>query len=403
MIPFEREFPLAQARLRVEYELCRLGLTWQVEQHGAALHTTMVALSDPAAGTTCAGTGKGRRDFSLTGALYEACEHYLSLHHPCSLDHALLPASQVPTGMGAPVDALLADQATEHLACRVYTGFLDGSCKAYPLALSRPTYLEAVEHDDTFDYTGLSRYASNSGTAIGATFAEATLHALNECIERDDISRFLRQQFHDDAGIPLRLLDARGIGSVLRRDWLDAEAEIGASITLLDISTHAAAHTYLAFAARPGRPQHLYGAGTSGHAVYAASRALTELVQLHTVADNVPCVRDDLAREERRLRPWARLHRSCMADLPSLCGRRRLESVTLPKVARGGPVAHELERAMVALADEGYRPLIHVLYSRADTLTLCQVLVPGFDRYYLVSRGGIVVPGFGKGYAHVKG
>jgi ribosomal protein S12 methylthiotransferase accessory factor len=394
MIPFEREFPLAQARLRVENELSHLGLTWSSEGHGAALHTTLIELQSPDGALPCTGIGKGRRDFALTGALFEACEHYLSLHHDCSLEHALIPAHQVPAGMGAPVDGMLADQSETHLACRVYTGFLDGSCKAYPLALSRPTYVSAPDADDTFDYTALSRYASNSGTAIGATFAEAALHALNECIERDDVSRFLRRQFHDNADVPLRVLDARGIGSVLRRDWIDAEAEVGASITLLDISTHAAAHTYLAFAARPGRPQHLYGAGTSGDPVHAASRALTELVQLHTVADHVPRVGDDLAREERRLRPWTRLHRACVADLPALCGKRRLECVTLPGRTRSGSVSHELDRCMTALADEGYRPLVHVLYSRRETVTLCQVLVPGFDRYYLVSRGGIVVPGF---------
>lgn len=400
MIPFEREFPLAQARLRVQNELSRLGLTWEVEQHGATLHTTLVNVHDEANGITCQGAGKGRRDFSLTGAMFEACEHYLSLHHRCSLEHALMRAGQVPAGMGNPVDALLADQAAEHLACRIYTGYLDGSCKAYPLALSRPTYVAAPEPHDTFDYTALSRYASNSGTAIGATFAEAALHALNECIERDDVSRFLRQQFHDDADLPLRVLDARGIGSVLRRDWLEAEAEIGASITLLDISNHAAAHTYLAFGAGPGRPQHLYGAGTSADAVHAAARALAELVQLHAVADNVASVREDLAREERRLRPWARLHRSCLADLPALCGRRTLERVMLPRRTRNGSVPDELEQSMLALADEGYRPLIHVPYSRPDTLTLCQVLVPGFDRYYLVSRGGIVVPGFDRECSH---
>jgi ribosomal protein S12 methylthiotransferase accessory factor len=400
MIPFEREFPLAQARLRVESELSRLGLAWEVEQHGASLHATVVNLRDPVTGTTCIGTGKGRRDFSLTGAMFEACEHYLSLHHTCSLEHALLPAHKVPKGMGAPVDTLLADQASEHLACRIYTGFLDGSCSAYPLALSRPTYLDAPEDGDSFDYSALGRYASNSGTAIGATFAEAALHALNECIERDDVSRFLRQQFHDDADQPLRMLDARGIRSVLRRDWIDAEAEIGASVTLLDISTHAAAHTYLAFAARPGRPQHLYGVGTSADAGHAALRAIAELVQLHTVADNIPAVRDDLAREERRLRPWAKLHRSCVADLPALCGRRRVERVTLPGRMRADNVPRELGRSMRALATEGYRPLIHVLYSRPDTLTLCQVLVPGFDRYYLVSRGGIVAPGFNKEGVH---
>lgn len=400
MIPFEREFPLAQARRRVENELTHLGLDWRVQQHGAALHTTVVELHDHAGMLPCTGVGKGRREFSLTGAIYEACEHYLSLHHDCSLDHAVLPAQDVPTGMGAPIDALLAEQADVNLACRIYTGFLDGSCKAYPLALSRPTYLDSPSTDDAFDYVSLSRYASNSGTAIGATFAEAALHAVNECIERDDVSRFLRQQFHDDADVPLRLLDARGIGSMLRRDWADAEAEVGASITLLDISHHTAAHTYLAFAARPGRPQHLYGAGTSADAVHAALRALTELVQLHTVADNVPHVRDDLAREVRRLQPWRQLHRSCVADLPALLARRRLECVSIPRRSRTGTVKDELERCMTALADEGYRPLVHVLYSRPDTVTLCQVLVPGFDRYYLVSRGGIVVPGFTRGRQH---
>jgi ribosomal protein S12 methylthiotransferase accessory factor len=400
MIPLEREFTLARARLRVESELRNLGLSWQIDAHGTALFTTIVELHAPSTGTRCAGTGKGRREVSLTGAMYEACEHYLSLHHPCSLAYALLPAAHVPSGMGAPIDELLAGQAGHMLACRLYSDFLDGSCKAYPLALSRPTYLAAPDPDDTFRYTALSRYASNSGTAIGTTFAEAALHALNECIERDDLSRFLRVHFHDNTDATVRVLDGINVGSLLRREWIDAEDEVGASITVLDISTHAAAYTYLAFAARPGRPQHLYGCGTSGEPAHAASRALAELVQLHTVAEHLPSVRDDLAREECRLRPWRRLHRSCIADLPGLCDKRHQELVTLPTVARDRGVAHELERCMTSLADEGYRPLVSVLHARADTVTVCQVLVPGFDRYYLVARGGIVVPGVGREVSH---
>jgi len=400
MIPFEREYPLGEARQRIENELALLGLGWQAEHHGAALHATVVALHDDAGNAVCTGVGKGRRDFALTGALFEACEHYLALHHPCSLNHALLAAHQVPTGLGAPVDQLLGAQGEAALACRIYTGFLDGACAAYPLALSRPTYVAEPDSDDTFDYTGLARYASNSGTAIGSTFAEATLHALNECIERDDTSQFLRTHFHADADVPLRVLDERGTASVLRRDWADAEAEVGASITLLDISTHTAARTYLAFAARPGRPQHLYGAGTSADAAHAACRALAELVQMHTVADNVPAVATDLAREARALRPWPRLRRSWLADLPALCRRRRLDRVTLPPRDTSRSVPDQLERSMTALADEGFRPLVHTLHARHGTVALCQVLVPGFDRYYLVSRGSIVVPGFIHGGPH---
>lgn len=394
MIPVEREFPLAIARQRIQADLAARGLQWRATDHGDALHATVVELFDADGTPLCTGVGKGDRESALTGGLFEAFEHYLALHDACSAQHILTSAAAVPGGLGVAIDALLAAQPGASMACRVYTDFLHGCTALYPLALARPTYIDATADGDNFDYSGLRRYASNNGTAIGSTFAEAALHAMNESIERDDVSRFLRAHFHDGDDEELLLVDRRTVDRHTSQLWLSAESELGETIFVLDISSHRSAQTYLAFAATSRLPVHVYGSGSSALASHAMARALSELVQMHTMARVVPGVTDDLAKAERRLRPWPRLHRACVADFPARLAAARRRYAKPPPASHRGSVGEQLSQGMRGLREEGYRPLVHIIRRRDGSTVVCQVLVPGFDHYHIVGHGNVVIPSF---------
>lgn len=393
MIPHEREVTLEQARDRIHGALASLDLGWRARQFGRALHATVAEIFDDTGKHIATGTGKGRSEAALVGSLFEAYEHWLSLHHPSSLDQELLGVGAVAGGLGNPIDAILTTQPGARLACRRYASLVDGQTTHYPLALAHPLYPGSPVEGDSFDYTALARYASNNGTASGATLEEATLHALHECIERDDIATFLRRQFFEDRDDPLVILRRDADLPCVQAVWADAEDELASRITLLDVTTHAAARTFMAFALVEGRPQHLYGAGCSSSTSHAACRALAELVQVHTVANVVPSVGEELAREEQRVRRWPRLHRSCVADLPGLCTRRRLAwSQGMPECPAGA-VATGVDQCVRSLVSEGFHPVRHVFPAMKESrVSACQVLVPGFDRFYLASRGAIVVP-----------
>jgi ribosomal protein S12 methylthiotransferase accessory factor len=176
--------------------------------------------------------------------------------------------------------------------------------------------------------------------------------------------------------------------------WSSAERELGETAILLDVSSHGSVHTYLAFAATCPYPVHVYGSGSSASASHAMRRALGELVQVHTMARVAPTVAEDLARAERRLRPWPRLHRACVADFPALFDtacRRYAKPAPFSFVTT---VSEQLSQGMSRLTLEGYRPLVHTIRQRVDGTTLCQVLVPGFEHYHIVGEGNLVVPSF---------
>ncbi|NID15599.1 YcaO-like family protein [Luteibacter yeojuensis] len=394
MIPFEREFPLAAARARIEAALADHGLRWRATVHGEALHATLVELFDAEGRPLCTGVGKGDAETALVGGLFEAFEHHLALHDACSAHHVLTPAARVPQGLGKAIDALLAEQPESSMACRVYADFFHGGAALYPLALARPTYIDDPAPGDDFDYASLRRYACNSGTAIGSTPTEASLHAMNEAIERDDVSHFLRAHFHDRDDEALRVVDRRTVERDIERLWSLAERELGQDAILLDISSHKSAHTFLAFAPTCPHPVHVYGSGSSARASHGMRRALSELVQMHVMAQVAPAVANDLIRAELRLRPWPRLHRACVADLPARFDAARRQHVTPRNTASAGSVAAQLSQGMRGLRDEGYSPLVHTIHCRHGDIALCQVLVPGFEHYHIVGHGNLVVPSF---------
>lgn len=402
MIPFEREFSLATARQRIEADLSAHGLRWRTTAYGENLHATLVELFDADGIPLCTGVGKGDAETALVGGLFEAFEHHLALYDACSAQHVHAAAGAIPRGLGQAIDALLSAQPEASMACRVYTDFFHGGAALYPLALARPTYIDDTAPEDNFDYSGLRRYASNSGTAIGSTFAEAALHALNEAIERDDVSRFLRVHFHDRDDEALFLVDRHTVERHVAKLWSAVERELGDEAILLDISSHRSARTFLAFAATCPLPVHVYGSGSSAIASHAMGRALGELVQMYSMARAVPAVAADLAKAERRLRHWPRLHRACVADLPMRLGtaRRRYAAPAHPSAPRGGSVGELLSRGMHGLGEEGYRPLLHTIRHRRGGTALCQVMVPGFDHYHIVGQGNLVVPSFPRHTAH---
>jgi ribosomal protein S12 methylthiotransferase accessory factor len=395
ILPFERDVPLGAARRRIDTELATRGLRWHATEYGAGPFATVIELSDEAGSPVCRGVGKGDRKSALVGGLFEAFEHFISLHDDRSLALTVTSASDVARGLGAPVDALLDAQPEARLAVRRFTDFRNGDTQSHPLALFRPTYIDRRRGEDTFDYSGLRRYAGNSGTAIGSTFTEAALHALNECIERDDVSHFLRVHFHDaDAGAPVHVIDRYTLDPVSARLWNETEAMLAYPVTVLDIGTHRAAHSYLAFAQHAEHPVRVYGAGASGCPGHALSRALHELVQLELIARAEESVRQQLDRAERRLRPWPRAHRACVADLPGLLHKRRAVAVPLPARLRRTSPRVLLNQALHHLGREDYHPLLHVIHAACRGVVVCQVLVPGFDRYFLVAHGNPIVPGF---------
>lgn len=262
-----------------------------------------------------------------------------------------------------------------------------------PLFLSAPWYLEAGSAplrellDDRCDYADLMRYSCNSGSAVGATVAEALLHALNEAIERDALSLLLVRAFLGGPGFRPRLIDPGTLPDGPARAYAVARGLTGSPVHLLDITSDLGVPTMLAYTLPTSRHPHRRGSGTSLSPSHAAWRALTELVQT-TLGERLP----------------AGTHRGPAAPAahPGLraCSRfdlgralREARMVPLSSDAPAGTPGDQVRTLVAALAARGFTAYGRTVHTLPSGVAAVHVFVPGLERFMLVTDGNLVIPG----------
>ncbi|MFW9080766.1 YcaO-like family protein [Pseudomonas sp. P2757] len=388
----ERELTADQAQQRIDAELFRLGIASTTRTLGRNVVCVQAILRD-SHGRQARGAGKGYAEHARLGALYETLEHYWS--------DDLRPAdahyqtgryfSDTPLFADDSVLRLVAGQQNRGIACRTYTCPAQTVEFSYPLALTSPAYIQQRFTRDTTNYRALQRYASNSGTAIGASYYEAVLHAANECIERDALSLFLLNHFYYQNHLPLRRVARLDQSDSLGRSWADAEQEIGGSIVLLDISNEFKARTFLAFSSAAGALPRVFGTGCSLDARHAAWRALSELVQLHLAATQTE-YRKALGNAQRHLVPFPRLLRCVRFDPHALLHVCPHREVTLRDPVEQTSLAEQVDYLLRDLHNHGRTPGVCILKQTELGTTLANVVIPGLERFFVVSSGNVVIP-----------
>lgn len=290
----ERGASVEQAWLHGQAAIDELGLTAQLDpvpgsSPGAWRCTLYSAEERVPRGT---GLGRGAEETASTGAVFEALEHHLSATTPDSgllLPGAHEAAAGVPTWDAAL--APLAEGPDVPLACRPYRSMADGSELALPAFLSTPGYADRDQAErsalgDDYDYTAVRRYPLNSGWAAGTTLTEATVHAINEVVERDALSTLLLEQFLRPKPDPLPVLDPAGLPGPLARLHGEAQERAGAPVWLVRMTTgRLGVPVYWAYTpAGRGTRARLHGCGASLSPRRAVEQALTERIQTHCTA-----------------------------------------------------------------------------------------------------------------------
>ncbi|QWF78911.1 hypothetical protein HUW46_02310 [Amycolatopsis sp. CA-230715] len=342
------------------------------------------------------GCGKGNRDAARAGAVFEALEHHLS---GCTSLRAetveLRSAHEIAAGplRGDSVASALADAGDGLMACRRYRALDDGSVVPVPVFLSCIEYpTEECEHlrrefGDTYDYTSVVRHSVNSGCASGASVTEATVHALNEIIERDAWSMMLVDVFL--ARRPrFSVLDPASLPDDLAALVNYAEEVAGERVALIDMTTDLGVPSVMAYVApEPGKAAVHFGCGTSLSRRHAALRALTELLQVKALETEL----GEPTHDRDHLLPYPPFAAASHMDLR--------ESLALaPRVAYTGTAAPEtpaehLDRLRNALAARDFRAYVHELHVAGNGAAVISALVPGLERFMIVHLGSLVVPG----------
>jgi len=388
----ERELTADQAERRIQAELSRLGLTPVTRTLGSKV-VAVEAILHGSDNRHARGCGKGYADQAHLGALYEALEHYWTDEHFATEVHHETEHYFKDTPIFAD-DSLvhrLTYQQNARIICRTYVCPPWHDRFSYPVALTSPNGSHQTSSPGTADCSAVRRYASNSGTAIGATYSEALLHAANECIERDAVSLFLLNHFYYENHPPLRRAARLSDHDDLGRLWTDAEQEIGGEIVLVDISSEFKARTFLAFTTQPGSHPQVYGSGCSLDPRHAASRALSELVQLQLSAAE-PEYHQTLTNALRNLQPFPRLLRCAQFDPQTLLHRCVQHEVRLPDSAKDLSVVNQLHLLTQDLRIHGRTLGAAVLQRTELGTTLLNVVIPGLERFFVVSSGNVVIP-----------
>ncbi|MFC3574144.1 YcaO-like family protein [Streptomyces yaanensis] len=346
------------------------------------------------------GLGKGSREAARVGALFEALEHYVSESDYLGSElvqnvsaHAVADADGLLYRDQAV--RLLGEFADEPIGCLEYRELCSGLSVPVPIFLSTPGYVDAdtsfrASLGDNYDYSAVWRYSSNNGWAAGVTTAEATVHALNEVVERDALSLLLIGQFLRRRRRPLRVVDRESLPGELADLAAYAEKLTGRTVYLLDMTTDVSVPAFLAFLPpENGMPARVRGCGASLSSDHAAYRALTELVQIQgAIAAGAPPA-SNFHRDDSML-PYPPMQACRRADFTARLPDAHIvpfKSTSPPAM----PQAH-LEELLRRLSDRGYS----VLRRQAATpegLAVVSVLVPGMERFMLVTDGILVLPG----------
>jgi ribosomal protein S12 methylthiotransferase accessory factor len=398
MVPFERERTLSKARELMEAYLEERGWVADLETQGTDLVTTLCWIRRASGEIIASGYGKGHPEIARVGALYEAVEHYYGRWENADVDVTCVPAREIlqdPRFAGLPCLSEFRDQGDRRVACAPYRDFRSGAAVNVPLFLVFPQYAGGgcVEGDE-FDYSAASRFSSNSGTAIGATFEEAAIHALNELIERDAWSLFLLSHFFDTH--PRRQIGRlvaadtvpEDLGSLLALASKRAKREI----LLIDITSDVGIATFAATVDRllPDEHVHPYGFGTSTYPFYAAYRAITELLQTIDLKERSEQIR---AADKIILQATERYRklRDCVhfkVDRDRL-KRRAWDYPSPPRRS----LATLLSETLAQLEAHGIDLCFHVHREVPDLFCVVSYTSFALERFFLVTSGVQMAPG----------
>jgi ribosomal protein S12 methylthiotransferase accessory factor len=348
------------------------------------------------------GLGKGSIAEARVGAVYEALEHLLA--GPGGFTAESFTVRPVEEALIGPIAedvaaGPLASLRGSEVAGLLYETLHSGTNTTplwVPAALVCPWYVERpaaqfrAELGDGADYSSLMRYTTNSGTAIGASRTEALLHALNEVIERDALSLFLVRTYLLRDSQPLPLVDTATLPARIR-EVLEFVSQVrGAKARLLDITSDMGVPAYLAYVPGQEHSDHRRGVGCSTSPMYAAWRAVTELVQtlLFHPQDEPGTVLKPLAKYPRVYAAG----RMRLDELPSWESAGR-EFRGRARSAADGSTGNQVEHLVSRMALIGLPAFVRFTRLFGNGVESAHVFVPGAERFMLTVGGSLVVPG----------
>lgn len=375
---FERALPTKEAWVIAQNALIELQLSAVDTAYGVDLQTHRCALTDEHAQLRFYGFGKGLGLQSKVSAYFEALEHY-------ALFHFVQKTANNP-------DAYRYSERFNNALPHVVLNEVQGKeTLPYPVFLLDPRYSKRPSPLDKMDYTAFTYLANDSGVASGTNAIEASIHAINELIERDAHSLFLIEAFIKKTNQAIRLIDKKSLPNHLNDMVNTIERQFNEELLLFDITSDVGVPVMYVSMTRQAIPIQPSGCGASLKAEYALERALLETLQPAHI-NNQHLVNNQLSIINH-LQDFPLLLNAALADVTSL--KKVATKVSFQSiVSQEAPLnlEQQLRTLFQKIETIGCKVFTIPIMSLPCGFTCVKFLIPDFESFHLIQTGKRVLP-----------
>jgi ribosomal protein S12 methylthiotransferase accessory factor len=259
----------------------------------------------------------------------------------------------------------------------------------YPLYLLDPRYAKHPSHFDHLDYTSHAWRANDSGIASGANITEASIHALNEIVERDAHSLFLIEGFLKNKQQNIRRISHDSIPPKLKTIINQIENQFSEKLSIFDITTDIDIPVIYVSMTQQKSLIQASGCGASLCREIALERALLEALQpVHVRNDKLV---DNQQQIIDQLSDTPLLLKCAIADVRNLKAET-IDFQSLPNYNVNQTLDEQLALIISKIKKLGFNIYKKIICEHEKGFSCVKYYIPGLEQFHIVQTGKRVLP-----------
>lgn len=283
-----RQYQLEQAlQLATEItEQLNVGLAFSTINETGDLITLLCHAHSQQQQLAFRGAGTGKSNQAKVRAVMEAMEDCLLHQSLCNLTH---PAIKLFSSDNVPLNTITA--SNDFLPTFLFNDAYrtvnfpwlalcaqNKEILYYPVGLFFPHAAHNENYNQLLSHEQLCQFANTTGLALGLSAAEATIHGINDWIERDAYGLFILHSIIKKK-IPIKLVDKKSLPVTLQLEINDIEETHHDELFVIDITSNLNIPAFLVSFSKQAVPVQPSGLGASLDKQTALHHALHEALQ----------------------------------------------------------------------------------------------------------------------------
>lgn len=267
----------------------------------------------------------------------------------------------------------------------------------YPIGLFFPHAEHIDAYNDAIPHQPLCQLANTTGLAMGASIAEATIHGINDWIERDAIGIFLLHTLITKKH-PIKLIDKKSLPTDLSDEIQLIEEVNQDELYLVDITTNIDIPAFLVSFTKQPVPVQPSGLGASLCKLTALRHALHEALQARDrYNENTIIARNTTLAQFKHQPILLNAFKCDLINYPiQHIDWAYIHSINIPI-----KLDKQIDLINQHLNKQGLTAYRQRLFQDVNGLTLSYVLIPGLETFGTIREGNYsTIKKRGKAYLH---